>query len=131
MDVRGAQTIRPEGVLPVPWSGPGAPLSAHPATSFAGATLIGEAIGPQGFVRIALWLDDAGRVRQARARAPEDAAVRSCAEALCDVLEAGGDPRKVGADDVRGLARSRSVAGLESAELVLSALHAALALAVR
>ena len=88
-----------------------------------GATSTGEAARTQLSIRIGLWLDDAGWVRQARWRTTDDTALRQYGEAACVLLESGVDPLRLDADALRNAVRG-AVAG-DRADLVASAIHAA------
>lgn len=103
------------------------PVRAAPAMHagfLEGATATGEATRHQLSVRIGLWLDEDGSVRQARWRAVRDAGLRACAEAGCALLEAGVDPAQVGADGLRRGAVSSHAR--DCAEVVAAAIEAAL-----
>ncbi len=106
------------------------PAPADHAGVLEGATVTGEAARQQLSVRIALWLDDGGAVRQARWRAVRDAGLRACAEAGCALLEAGADPARVDANTLRRGADAGHTR--DCAEVVAAAIEAAvMAAAVR
>ncbi len=124
MDLQATEIARiPE---PAPeW--PPQPASAEPHHAILhGATLVGEAARRNLSVRVGLWLDEAGGVRQARWRGAEDLALRACAEAACHLLESGVDPRLLDAGAIRDAVATSGAQ--ERSELVASALEAALAL---
>jgi hypothetical protein len=126
MDVRTAESARVE---PAPsWPGSVDAAEAHHAGLLHGATLTGEAARRQLSVRVGLWLDESGWVRQARWRAVDDAALRAYAEAACSLLESGADPRALDGDALRS-ATADALADLDRADLVASAIHAAVLLA--
>lgn len=99
----------------------------HAATTHAGflegATATGEAARRQLAVRIGLWMDDRGAIRQARWRAVREVNLRACAEAACVLLEEGTDPLRLDADLLRRGA-SESAAARECAEVVAAAVQA-------
>lgn len=103
------------------------PAPAAHAGFLEGATAIGEATRHQLSVRIGLWVDDRGSVRQARWRAVRDPALRACAEAGCVLLEAGADPARVDADALRPGAPAGHTR--DCAEVVAAAIEAALMVA--
>ncbi len=122
MDLQHADIAR--GTEPISsWLVNATPSEAHHARILQGATLTGEAARQALSIRIGLWLDDSGRVRQARWRASDDGALRACAEAACSLLESGGDPLRLDAGDLSA-AGSAASAG-DGPELVLSAVRAA------
>lgn len=124
MDLRAERaTEAPPAVHPWPGPGPSEPLRHH-AGALHGATVTGEAGRPHLAVRVGLWLDAAGNVRQARWRASDDPGLRAAAEAACAQLEASGAART-------SAPTPREAATSDGAEMVASAVEAALALAGR
>lgn len=122
MDLQPADTRQAESLST--WRRPAALPEVHHAALLHGATLTGEAARRNLSVRVGLWLDEAGWVRQARWRAADDAALRDYAEAACSLLESGTDPLALD-----GEALSSAVEGVghpDRADLVVSAIHAAL-----
>jgi hypothetical protein len=97
---------------------------AHHARLLQGATLIGEAARHVLSVRVGLWLDDAGRIRQARWRGSDDSSLRTCAEAACAALESGADPLQLDAASL-GPASTHGAGACDGPELVLSAVRTA------
>jgi len=95
------------------------------AGPLGGATATGEATRLGLTVRIGLWLDASGGVRQARWRAVEDPALRLCAEAACALLEAGVGPAAIDPAVLRRAAPAPHAIDTQSAELVTSAVQAA------
>jgi hypothetical protein len=125
MELRSARSTRvadPAGAWP---EGLDTAPGVHQG-SLDGATLTGEACRRQLAVRVGLWLDETGWVRQARWRGPEAGAVRDYAEAACALLEAGADPARLDAESLRA-AVAVGPANDEGAELVAGALAVALA----
>jgi hypothetical protein len=123
MDLQHAEIAR--GTEPAsPWLVHAKPSEAHHARLLQGATLIGEAARHVLSVRIGLWLDDAGRVRQARWRASDDASLRACAEAACAALESGADPLQLDAGSL-GSATTHGAGAADGPELVLLAVRTA------
>jgi hypothetical protein len=100
------------------------PSEAHQARLFQGATVVGEAARHVLSVRVGLWLDDAGRIRQARWRTGDDPSLRVIAEAACAALEAGADPLQLDAPSL-GPAITHGNGATEARELVLSAVRTA------
>jgi hypothetical protein len=92
---------------------------------FLGSTQTGEAARRHLSVRIGLWLDEAGWVRQARWRAVDDPALRALAEAACSLLESGANPLQLDGDSLRTAAAQPPHAD-DRADLVCAAIHAAL-----
>ncbi|HEX9289436.1 MAG TPA: hypothetical protein VF904_07935 [Anaeromyxobacteraceae bacterium] len=125
MDVQPVESARSE-VVPS-WPGSTTPAEAHQAALLHGATTTGEAARRQLSVRVGLWLDETGWVRQARWRAVDDAALRAYAEAACSLLESGADPRALDGDALRA-ATADTLPDRDRADLVASAIHAALVL---
>jgi hypothetical protein len=121
MDLQPADIRQAEVVSA--WSRTAAPPEVHHAGLLQGATLTGEAARRHLSVRIGLWLDEAGWVRQARWRAVDDSALREYAEAACSLLEGGADPAALDAEALRGAVEGGHA---DRAELVASAIHAAL-----
>jgi hypothetical protein len=112
---------------PVPgWTQPVPPAAALHAGLLDGATLTGEAARRNLTVRVGLWLDEAGWVRQARWRAGEDATLREYAEVACSLLEAGVDPGGLDGGALRAAAASASAGHGDRADLVASAIEVAL-----
>jgi len=108
----------------LPWTGPRpSEPQRHHAGALQGATVTGEAGRPHLAVRIGLWLDDSGTVRQARWRASDDLGLRAAAEAACALLEARG-ARAPNASALR-----EAGAAADGAQMVAAAVEAALALA--
>ena len=98
---------------------------AHHAPLLHGATVTGEAARNHLSVRVGLWLDETGRVRQARWRSDE-AAMREYAEAACSLLEARSDPHLLDGDALRKAVGAPAHGHGECADLVAAAVHAAL-----
>ncbi|HET9594523.1 MAG TPA: hypothetical protein VFP65_03030 [Anaeromyxobacteraceae bacterium] len=121
MDLQPAETRQAEVVSA--WSRTAALPEPHHAGLLQGATLTGEAARRHLSVRIGLWLDEAGWVRQARWRAVDDSSLREYAEAACSLLESGADPVALDAEALRSAVEGGHA---DRAELVASALHAAL-----
>jgi hypothetical protein len=121
MDLQPAETRQAEAAPA--WPRTAALSQVHHAGLLQGATLTGEAARRHLSVRIGLWLDEAGWVRQARWRAVDDSALREYAEAACSLLESGADP---GALDAEALRSAVEGGHADRAELVASAIHAAL-----
>jgi hypothetical protein len=125
MDLRPADRAPEATPGAIPWPAPRPTEPArHHAGSLHGATLTGEAGRHHLSVRVGVWLDEAGAVRQARWRASDDPGLRSAAEAACALLEARGEGRPVGS----GAPHDAGVPG-ERAEIVAAAIEAALRLA--
>ncbi len=125
MNVQPGEAARVPDAVPSWAPIPGA-SKAHPhAGLLHGATLTGEAVRRHLAVRIGLWLDEGGWVRQARWRADDDAALRECAEAACELLEAGIDPARLDADALR---KATGAAHGDRVEVVAAAVAAALLL---
>ena len=120
MDLQPAQ--RPAEVVPS-WSASKTARSHH-APLLHGATVTGEAARDHLSVRIGLWLDDAGRVRQARWRSSEGGELREYAEVACALLEARADPAQLDGEALRNAATHAGHA--DGADLVAAAVHAAL-----
>ena len=119
---RAAQAAAPDVST---WPGlSGEPAPRAHAGPLDGATVVGEAARRQLSVRVGVWLDDGGRVRQARWRCADDRALRTCAEAACALLEHG---LAVRAADAGALGGETGVPG-ERAEVVAGAVRAALLL---
>jgi hypothetical protein len=122
----------------LPWgdSSPGtesdrtAVVEAPHAGLLEGATVTGEAAREQLSVRIGLWLDDSGWVRQARWRAVKDVDLRAHAEAACALLESRADPACIDAHAVELAVHGALRGESECAELVASAVRAAVLLRV-
>ena len=125
MTLQPAEATRSSEVVPS-WRGGLPPVETHCAGSLHGATLTGEAARRQISIRIGLWLDESGWVRQARWRAVEDPALRGYAEVACKLLESGADPGRLDGETLRHAAPG-PLAG-DRADLVACALHAALLL---
>jgi hypothetical protein len=121
MDLQPAETRQADVVSR--WSRTALPPEVHHAGLLQGATLTGEAARRHLSVRIGLWLDEAGWVRQARWRAVDDSALREFAEAACSLLESGADPEAL---DAEALCSAVEGGYADRAELVASAIHAAL-----
>ena len=128
MDTRPAADARAPETLP-PWVEHHAPPVTGHAGLLDGATVTGEAARRQLSVRIGLWLDDAGVLRQARWRAVRDPALRAYAEAACSLLEAGAEPARLDGSTLRSSVQCLAPAQPELADLVASAVHAAALLA--
>jgi hypothetical protein len=94
------------------------------AGALHGATATGEAARRHLSVRVGLWLDEAGWVRQARWRAADDAPLRAVAEAACSLIESGADPHALDEDALVSAAALQ--AGDDRAALVAAAIAAAL-----
>ncbi len=110
------------------WRGDLTTAESHCAGLLHGATLTGEAARRQLSIRIGLWLDEGGRVRQARWRAVEDPALRGYAEVACRLLESGADPVRLDGDALRNSAHVAPAGHGDRADLVAAAVHAALLL---
>jgi hypothetical protein len=123
MDLQHAEITRATESA-TPWLVHAAPSEAHHARLLQGATLVGEAARHALSVRIGLWLDESGRVRQARWRASDDASLRACAEAACAALEAGANLLHLDARSL-GFALGCGAATSDGPELVLSAVRTA------
>jgi hypothetical protein len=122
MDLQPAQ--RSPDVAPT-WNG--SKSVRHHAALLHGATVTGEAARNHLSVRVGLWLDETGRVRQARWRSADEAAMREYAEAACSLLEARADPLLLDGDALRKAVGTPPAAGQgEYADLVAAAVHAAL-----
>ncbi len=122
MDLQPAETRQADSVST--WRRTATLPEVHHAALLHGAALTGEAARRNLSVRVGLWLDEAGGVRQARWRAADDAALRDYAEAACSLLESGADPLALDGEALR-----HAVAGAvhgDRADLVASAIHAAL-----
>ncbi len=124
MNVRPAEGLR----IPPNWTGALPTDEALHAGALHGATVTGEAARRELSIRIGLWLDEAGSVRQARWRGAEDAELRAVAEAACTMLETGTDPSHLSSDGLRGALQTRAGAHADRADLVVAAVHAALQL---
>ena len=122
MDLQSAQ--RPADVVPT--SNGSKSTRSHHAPLLHGATVTGEAARNHLSVRIGLWLDEAGRVRQARWRSAEESAVRDYAELACRRLEARADPSPRDGDALRRAAVTGAPAHAECADLVAAAVETAL-----
>ena len=98
--------------------------------SLDGATLTGEVARGQIAIRIGLWLDEKGAVRQARWRCKDDPELGAYAENACSIVEAGASPITLDAKALRGAVPSAPL-GDDRPELVVSALRSALLLWAR
>jgi hypothetical protein len=94
--------------------------------SLDGATLTGEAARRHLSIRIGLWLDEAGSVKQARWRSADDPILHAYAEAVCLLVESGANPFLIDGDALMA-AVAAPCAG-DRPNLVLYALRAALLL---
>ena len=124
MDLQPIEIAR----LPEPapdWLPQDATAERHHA-ALHGATVVGEAARRSLSVRVGIWIDEAGRVHQARWRGAEDPSLRACAEAACRLLESGVDPQCLDAATISLAVPSTGCR--ERSEVVASALEAALAL---
>ncbi len=127
MNVRPVELPRGEDVLDALIANPEEqvrPVTAAHAGFLEGATATGEAARRQLSVRIGLWVDDRGSVRQARWRAVRDPGLRACAEAACTLLESGLEPRRVDADAIRRATAELGHVQAECADLVAAAVEA-------
>jgi hypothetical protein len=122
MELQPAETRPAESVST--WQTAAAVSQVHHAGLLHGATLTGEAARRHLSVRVGLWLDEAGWVRQARWKAEDDAALRACAEVACSLLESGADPQALDGDALLGALPSGGHA--DRADLVAAAIQAAL-----
>ena len=129
MNLQSADAARLAGAVPAQPETT-VPTATHEASVLHGATSTGEAGRRQLSVRVGLWLDDTGRVRRARWRAADDAALRDFAEAACSLLEAGVDPLRLDADSLRGAASAAAPHG-DRADLVAAAVETAMSVAGR
>jgi len=94
--------------------------------SLDGATLTGEAARHPHAIRIGLWLDEAGVVKQARWRA-DDTVLGAYAEAACHLVESGVSPFLLRGDALRA-AVAQAPGSDHHSELVVCALGSALLL---
>jgi hypothetical protein len=122
MDLLPSQPVRPPES--VEWRAGG---QAH-AGVLDGATLTGEAARRQASIRIGLWLDESGWVRRARWRSAGDPALCAYAETACALVESGVDPLAVDSAALRNALAGAGSAHDDYADLVASALHAAMLL---
>jgi hypothetical protein len=113
-----------EALMPVTEDPPPLTAAVRHAGLLAGATATGEAARRQLSVRIGLWMDERGAVRQARWRAVKDPALRACAEAACSLLESGVQPEAVDAEAVRAAAGGLAHGPVDRAEVVAAAVQA-------
>ena len=95
--------------------------------SLDGATLTGEVARLQIAVRIGLWLDEKGAVRQARWRCADDRDLGAYAEAACTLLESGASPFVLEGEALR-VAVADAPLGDDRPALVVGALRSALLL---
>ncbi len=124
MNLQSADVARPTTAVPTHSRSAAAATPSHEASLLHGATSTGEAASRQTWVRVGLWLDEAGRVKRARWRAVEDGALRSFAEAACSLLEAGADPARLDAESLRSAAAG-TLGHADRAELVAAAVQTA------
>jgi hypothetical protein len=122
MELQPAESRQAESVSS--WRSAATVSRVHQAGLLHGATLTGEAARRDLSVRVGLWLDEAGWVRQARWKAEDDPALRECAEAACSLLEAGADPLALDGEALLGAVASGGHA--DRADLVVAAIQAAL-----
>ncbi len=124
MDVRAADNAIVADAVPA-WPQYLPPAGTLYAGLLHGATLTGEAARRDLTVRVGLWLDEAGWVRQARWRA-DDETLRDYAEAACSLLEAGADPALLDGSALRAAVATAPAAHGDRADLVASAIAVAL-----
>ncbi len=127
MNLQPAEAARSAEVVPS-WHGALPAVEPHCAGSLHGATLTGEASRRQLSIRIGLWLDEAGWVRQARWRPVEDPTLCGYAEAACELLESGADPARLDGEALRHAVPGPLAGHGDRADLVACALQAALLL---
>ena len=98
--------------------------------SLDGATLTGEVARGQVAIRIGLWLDEKGTVRQTRWRCKDDPDLGAYAETACRLVEAGTSPLSLEGEALKG-AVARAPLGDDRPALVVAALRSALLLWAR
>ena len=124
MSLQPVETVRVEQVPA--WTEGLHPRAAHHAGLLDGASLTGEASRRHLSVRVGLWLDETGRVRQARWRAIEDATLREYAEEACALLEAGSDPARLDGEALRAATANAAAGHGDRADVVAAAISVAL-----